>query len=137
MFIEEVMAEVNNYFEAGAPRTGIYTVADGSITLPFVTTGQYFRVEGSIFNDGVYSNPSQLVQDEVFTGSITPLAPPKAFLNLCDKIGEFNESAAANVGPYTSESFGGYSYTKAAGAGGGGLTWQEAFRVELRRWRKI
>ena len=136
MFIEEVMAEVNNYFEAGAPISGKYTIENGSCELPFLAIGQYFRVQGSLFNDGVYIYPAQLNQDETFTGYITPLAPPKAFVELSERIGEYRESAAG-VGPYTSESFGGYSYTKAAGAGGGGLTWQEAHRVELRRWRKI
>jgi len=41
-------------------------------------------------------------------------------------------------GPYTSESFGGYSYTKATNhATGRPVTWQDAFRSALNQWRKL
>lgn len=135
MNIESVMAECNNYFAASTPHSSEWKIEDGAIELPFLANGQYFRIEGSVFNDGVYCYPSQL-EDEIFYGRITPLAVPKAFIDLCEEITAF-EAASVGIGPYTSESFGGYSYQKAAGAGGGGITWQEAFRVKLRRWRKI
>lgn len=132
--IEKVMAYCNNYFESSESHYGIYAIKNGSISLPFLADGQYFRVVGSIFNDGVYSYPAEL-KDETFTGKIIPLAPPKSFLDFCDKVAQYEQTAS--ITPYTSESFGGYSYTKAGGSGGGGLAWSEAFKVELRRWRKI
>ena len=46
-----------------------------------------------------------------------------------------------NMSPFSSESFGGYSYSKAqgyAGEGGGMLnTWQAIFASRLAPWRKI
>lgn len=133
--IEKVMAYCNNFFESSESQCETFEVKNGSISLPFLAEGQYFRVEGSLFNDGVYSNPSQMDRDEVFTGKVTPLAPPKAFIEMCEKISEFE--ATTTISGYISESFGGYSYTKAGGSGGAGVTWEEAFRVQLRRWRKI
>jgi hypothetical protein len=132
--IENVMAYCNNFFSLPDSHYGTWTVEDGSILLPFLADGQYFRVIGSIFNDGVYTYPAQL-KDETFAGHIVPLAPPKAFLDLCEQISEYE--ATSHISPYTAESFGGYSYQKAAGKGGGGLSWQEAYTVQLRRWRKI
>lgn len=135
--IERVMAYCNNYFALPESHHDTYVIENGSISLPFLANGQYFRVIGSIFNDGVYSYPAQMLQDETFTGEIVPLAPPKAFLELCEKIAQYEASPTSVISPYTSESFGGYSYQKASGSGGGGLTWEEAHRVQLRRWRKI
>lgn len=132
--IENVMAYCNNYFSLPDSHYGTWTIANGGISLPFLAIGQYFRITGSLFNDGVYTYPAQL-KNEKFDGYIVPLAPPKAFIDLCSQIAEYESTS--HISPYTSESFGGYSYTKAPGKGGGGLAWQEAYTVQLRRWRKI
>ena len=63
---------------------------------------------------------------------------PPAFLALNDEIEDFNRKATDEAsGPYTSESWGGYSYTLATGSSGGVLTWQEAFAPKLKMWRKL
>lgn len=137
--INKIMRYCNNYFAvAGAQKSGTYEIIKGAVTLPFVAEGQYFRVVGSLFNDGVYKYSEALeLKDETFTGTIYPLAPPPEFLDLCKSIAEYQASDAAKVSPFTSESFGGYSYHKATGASGAGLAWSEAFRVQLRQWRRI
>jgi hypothetical protein len=81
--------------------------------------------------------------DEVFEGAIWTMAVPPAVIELSERITEWEgKYGAAVVSPYSSESFGGYSYVKAgAGSGsansGSGPTWQSTFASELNRWRKI
>ena len=89
--VSKIMKYCNNYFAVpGAQKTGTFTITEGALTLPFVTKGQFFRVVGSLFNDGVYkySDALELV-DETFTGTIYPLAPPPDFLDLCRMIAEY------------------------------------------------
>ena len=42
-----------------------------------------------------------------------------------------------SLSPYQSESFGGYSYTKASASNGDQVDWKTVFRSRLNRWRKI
>ena len=70
------------------------------------------------------------------------MAVPPAVVDLSERIAEWITKYGDSVSsPYSSESFGGYSYTKAAGSGQGnansGPTWQSTFASELNRWRKI
>ena len=135
--LEQVLTHLNNWFPAaGGAQTGTFTVQDGHLTLPFLQNGQYFRVVGSVFNDGLHQYPAYGLTDETFEGSIWPLAIPKAVLSLADEIAAWNEKNGA-PGPYASESFGGYSYTRATGEGGQAFTWQDAFRARLNTWRRI
>ena len=89
-----------------------------AIRLP-LQDGQYYLVSGSIFNDGVYQyhkgNTAPL-QEETFNGVVVPLAIPKPFLSLVDEISEW-QAKNGNLGAYQSESFGGYSYSRAANRG--------------------
>lgn len=133
--LEEVLRSLNNWFERDYA-TGVFEIAGGSIGLPegWLLDGQYFRIEGSVFNDGLHQWPAVDLQDETFTGEIAALAIPKAVTELAASIGEwqakYGEEAAS---PYSSESFDGYSYTKAEGS----ANWRGAFRSELNRWRKL
>ena len=135
--IAKVMASINNYF-VHSTIAGHFVIEEGSITLPFLN-GQYYRIQGSVFNDGVfkYGDTDTTLIDEEFDGIIYGLAPPNEFISLCEEIEAFCESPAGKISPYSSESFGGYSYTKASGKSGGPITWQDAYAKELRRWRKI
>lgn len=136
----EVLAYLNNWFllEDGV-HTGDFTVENGGIALPFLQTGQYFRVIGSVFNDGVYKYPAEGLTGETFTGSVWALAVPKEVVDLAAEIAAWQEKNATVVtSPYTSESFGGYSYTKAANESTGSApTWQGTFKARLARWRKL
>lgn len=51
--IDTVCGELHNYFEDDRV-IGDYTIEEGRITLPFLVNGQFFRIVGSKFNDGVY-----------------------------------------------------------------------------------
>ena len=135
--LEQVLRYLRNWFVVSV-HSGSFVVENGSIDLPFLKDGQYFKIEGSVFNDGVYQYPAEL-RDETFTGSVWALAIPKAVLDIASDIEEWNTKNAERVNsPYQSESFGGYSYTLKSGDGsGGGATWQSAFASRLNAWRKI
>jgi hypothetical protein len=107
--------------------------------------GQYFRICDSVFNDGVYQHPASGLVDEVFEGAVWAMAVPPAVIALQAEIEDWLADEGvqkALKSPYTSESFGGYSYTKASGntSQNGKMacyTWQEHFADQLNRWRKI
>lgn len=135
--LEQVLQHLNNWFLVpDGIHTGKFTVQDGGITLPFLQTGQYFRVVGSVFNDGLHQNPSHDMENEVFDGTVWALAVPKAVISLADEIAAWNEKNGT-PGPYTSESFGGYSYSKATNASGVAVGWQDVFKSRLNTWRRI
>lgn len=82
--LETVLMYLNNWFAVGR-YDDTYIIEDGGITLPFLANGQYFRIVGSLFNDGVYQYPAELT-DETFTGSVWALAIPKALLSTVEEI---------------------------------------------------
>lgn len=133
--LESVLHYLHNWFLV-AVYDDLYTIKDGSIELPFLQAGQYFRIVGSILNDGVYSYPAENLKDEEFTGSIWALAVPPAVLSLVEEITAWQAKNGAS-GPYTSESFGGYSYTKATNSSGVAVGWQDVFKAQLSPWRKL
>lgn len=131
----EVMKAVNNFFVVDT-RGGDWSVINGEIDLPFVATGQYYLIEGSIFNDGVHQKGSESLEDEDFHGIVKALAIPRDFLHLVEEIAEWQEKQG-NPSPYKSESFTGYSYTRASAADGENITWKEAFKKRLHIWRRL
>lgn len=144
--LTELCQELRNWFER-KKFFGTFTIEDGQIELPdgSLQDGQYFRIVGSVFNDGVHKydpeSESQLV-DEVFEGAIWSMGVPPAVVDLSERISEWVTKYGDSVSsPYQSESFGGYSYTKASSgqgnAGSSSPTWQSTFASELNRWRKI
>ncbi len=142
--LTELCAELKNYFLRDRNEDihyGEYTISGGSIDLPFLRIGQYFRIVGSVLNDGVYQYPADGLADEEFTGAVWAMAVPPSVVALSADIDEWNEkNAAALSSPYTSESFGGYSYTKASGSsadGSGGYTWRDQFASRLSKWRRL
>ena len=138
--LEQVLMNIRNWFTVdGGIHSGTFTIKDGGITLPFLADGQYFRICGSVFNDGLHQYPATDLVDEEFSGAIWALAIPPAVVDLANEIGAWQEkNGEASVSPYQSESFGGYSYSKATdSASGGAVTWQSAFKRQLSAWRKI
>lgn len=137
--LEQVLRHLNNWFLVEI-HEGTFTVENGSITLPFLLTNQYFRICGSVFNDGLHQYPADDLTDETFTGTVWALAVPKAVVTLSEDIAAWEEkNGEAVASPYQSESFGGYSYTKrSAGSDSDALnSWQDAFRGRLNDWRKL
>lgn len=131
--LETVLMYLNNWFVVGR-YDDIYTIEDRKLTLPFLANGQYFRIVGSLFNDGVYQYPAELT-DETFDGSVWALAIPKALLSTVEEITAWTAKNGEN-GSYTSESFGGYSYSKATNSKGLAVGWRDVFSSQLAPWKK-
>lgn len=149
--LEAVLSYLNNWFERN-PVTrernvvrGRFEVSGGALLgVPegFLSEGQYLRIRGSRFSDGLHVWPCSGLADEEFAGSVWALSVPKAVTDLADEVAAWcEEYGAAQDSPYASESFGGYTYTKAGASGsqGGsqGATWQSAFAARLAPWRKL
>ena len=136
--LTEICAEVRNYFIVKIYE-GEFTISDGQLTpSDFLQENQYFRIIGSVFNDGVHQFSTSELTDETFSGSIWAMAVPLDFIALAAKIKEYNQSDASKPTPYTSESFGGYSYSKATDKNGVPMnSWRKVFAPELNRYRRM
>lgn len=150
--LKQVCENICNYFEK-ARYDGTFEISGGMISLPFLLEGQRFLIEGSVLNDGMYTYHTAgikndddaavvgLLQDETFAGTICALAVPPAVIALSAEVKAWVEKNGDAVNsPYTSENvIGVYSYTKATGGSGAGgaVTWADAFRNQLNRYRKV
>lgn len=147
--LTEICQYLHNWFEV-AKFYGKFIISDGHIESYNdgdigLIEGQYFRIIGSLLNDGVHQYPSEGLKDETFDGAIWSMALPPAVLSLSEEIDSWQikhgsvDSTA--MSPYNSESFGGYSYSKSSGgsveSGGGSGGWQSAFANRLNPWRKL
>ena len=137
--LTEICAELRNWFVVpNGVHIQTYTISGGSIApLDFLQEGQYFRIIGSVFNDGVHQYPASDLTDEVFHGAVWAMAVPPTLIALTAEIEEYNKSDAGKASPYISENFGGYGYTKATGSNGKVLTWKSVFADALNRYRKL
>lgn len=136
--LTEVCAEMRNYFVTEI-HNGDFTISGGKISpLDFIQQNQYFRIVGSVFNDGVYQNtPDLQLTDEMFNGSVWVMAVPPSVIALAEEIKAYNESDVAKPTAFTSESFGGYSYSKATDGNGVPISWQKVFASRLSVYRRI
>ena len=141
--LTELLAEIRNYFEVPNGRHfGTFTISGGSIApLDFLQEGQYFRIVGSVFNDGVYQYPATSLTDEVFEGAVWAMAVPPTLIalsadekDLRERIKKFAEKELG----YASESYpNGYSYSNYTNLPVG--LQQEIIDIERRKrqWRKL
>ena len=137
---------LRNWFDRDRPKlTGEFTITEGHIQNlgdDFVS-GQYIRIIGSLFSDGVHKYPTTGLTHETFTGQVWSMAVPPAVIDLCTEIEEWKAKySEAMASPFQSENIQGvYSYTKTAAAAGGSdgkpVTWMTQFADSLDRWRKI
>lgn len=135
--VENVMDSVHNWFSRST-LYGCFTVRDGALEVPSLAEGQYYRIVGSTFNDGLHKEGDTDLTDEEFNGKVYLLAVPSTFLDLCEEIEKWVELNSKTIlGPFKYESFGGYTYTIAEDKDGNPITWQSVFRMRLKRWRKI
>ena len=145
--ISELCAELRNYFlrdyvnPEQYMHSGSFVIADGEMqSLPFLKQNQFYRIIGSTFNDGVhqYGVDNGLI-DETFDGTIWEMFVPKEVVDLSAEIQNWISKNADTINsPYQSESFGGYSYTKAiASTGKMSTDWQSHFAGKLNRWRRL
>ena len=137
MDLTNLCAELRNYFET-EKRFGTFTISGGSISPSnFLQDGQYFRIVGSVFNDGVHRHPAHDLTDETFDGAVWAMAVPPAVIDLATEIEEYNKSDAGKPSSYISENFGGYGYTKATDENGLPVGWRSVFKNELNKYRKL
>lgn len=145
--LSELCKELNNWFDKER-YFGTFTIANNEITGDFsLQENQYFRIVGSVFNDGVYRYDDNLeLEDETFKGAIWAMALPKDVVALANEIQawktKYMDIDSPAMSPFNSESFGGYSYSKSSGGSASGNvdlsgTWQGAFADRLNHWRKI
>lgn len=133
--LEQVLAYLHNDFARQALPEQEWTITDGTMEVPGALSGQYVRIIGSVLNDGVYQYPLTGLTDETFTGTVQLLAIPKTVLALVKEIETWAEKNQPTA--FTSESFGGYSYSKATNAAGVAAGWQDVFRSRLAPYRKM
>lgn len=141
MNIKEICDYIHNYFEVDEV-SGEFTIADGSLEASFLSENQYYRIQGSVFNDGIYKYPSTDLTNETFTGKVTAMAVPKDVLAVLEEATQWeNDNAKVLQSPLNSESFGGYSYSKGSSSkkdgSQGQITWRDVFGDKLKAYRKI
>ena len=142
--LNRICAFIHNYFTDEADiHSGTYTIENGSIALPFLNYGQYFRIKDSTMNDGVYQYPATDLAPETFEGEIWAMKVPRPVRDIATEAAALETAnAAALNGPYTSESvIGVLSYTKAANATQGVDGWlfgkDGIFGARLNQYRKL
>lgn len=141
--LTELCQELRNWFDRER-HVGTFTITGGNITADFLQEGQYFRIMGSIFSDGVHKYPAAGLPDETFEGAVWALAIPQAVIKLAQEIQawqtKYGGADGVATSPFASESFGGYSYTKGSSASSAGAqtsTWQSVYKSRLNAWRKL
>lgn len=149
--LTEICAELRNYFcMKGDKIFGDFSVTNGAIVPSFnIQQGQYYRIVGSVFNDGVHKfgdAEDQLIDESEFHGAIWLMRVPQDIIQLANDIKEWQDKYggidSTNMSPFSSESFGGYSYTKSIGSnndgnGEQGDTWRSKFASRLSPYRRI
>lgn len=142
--LTRICEELNNWFTHEF-LTGDFTIENGSIALPDVLDGQYVRIVGSALNDGVYRYPVYGLTDETFNGSVWLMRVPLVVLDVAAEIeaaeGALDSGSGGGSSPYSSESFNGYSYSRATNKDGTPMSevdaaWASGLR-RLRPWRKM
>lgn len=147
--LTEICAEIKNYFTYECDRhIGDFSIEDGHIAPSFDLPTDYIRIVGSRLNDGVHKvSDNDLVDEGKFHGAIWVMSIPKDFLALADEIASWQEqyggAGSTAMSPFQSESFGGYSYSKASGSSSSASgassapTWQSQYASRLKIYRRI
>lgn len=140
--MEEVLNYINNYFYKFGV-IGKFTIAGNKIYLQGnYYKSQYIYIKGSMLNDGIYEVKDIIddelyfegLDDEVFDGVIYSLRVPK---QLKEKVKEIQDFKTTNKpSQMQSESFGGYSYTRAS-VNGKPMTWKDVYKDDLAPYNKI
>lgn len=142
MMLTELCHEVHNWFVTSIC-VGEFVISEGSIRdkngSPLnLKSEQYYRIIGSAYNDGVHLFPEDELEDEEFDGAVWSMYVPQEFLLLASDIEHWKEKyqslSSPAMSPFSSESFGGYSYSKESA---GAASWQNVFSHQLNRWRKL
>jgi len=145
----ELCQEIRNWFDRVRYIGSITIGTDGGVYCDGIAVGlaegQYYRIIGSTFADGVHVYPDADNKQESFDGAVWAMAVPPPVIKLAAEIAawraKYEAPDAASMSPYFAESFGGYSYSKSVGAGtkssGTTADWKSAFAARLNQLRKI
>ena len=105
MTLTDLCGELNNYFDV-LRIYGEFEISNNSIDLSNynVHDGQYIRIVGSVFNDGVYKYPfppNETLVDETFNGSVWAMAVPSSVIAKMEEINQWlEENQSALNSPY-------------------------------------
>ena len=145
--LTEICQYLKNWFNRGQKQLfGEFTIQDNQLNISDIQTGQYYRIVGSVFNDGVHKKGSETLINETFNGSIWLMAVPQDVVALANEIADwqskYGTTESENMSPFQSESFGGYSYSKSSGGSASATsssvpTWQAVYADQLRRYKKL
>lgn len=143
--LSETCRELNNWFDddgKGGKRRifGTFTVSDGTMTVEGAQEGQYIRICDSVFNDGVYQYPLSGMTDETFDGAVWLMSVPQELVDADKAFDEWKEkNSDALTGPFQSESYGGYSYSRISTSDGSGSVSiaDSPFWATIKKWRKL
>lgn len=117
---------------------GKFTIKDGVIApSDFLEDEDYFRIVGSKRNDGLYQHPTAVLTDENFEGAVWVMRVPPIVITLAQDYEKEYGNNSEKTNAYVSESFGGYSYTKATDSQGVPISWWRLHEDELRPFRII
>lgn len=136
----ELLVYLRNFFPGEKWQFFGEDITGKRLLLPGLENGDYYLIEGSRRNNGIHVYGNSDLRNETYSGIVTELCIPTELLILLNEINAWQEKhAEALQSPYQSESFGGYSYTKASGSGGTSesMSWKTVFAPRLRMWRKI
>lgn len=147
--LTELCQDLRNWFDREKYIGRITLNANGNafcdgVSIDFLD-GQYYRVIGSVFADGVHKYPDTATVEESFDGAVWTMAVPEPVINLATEIAEWREKYEAvdsfAMSPFTSETVGSYSQSKGAMSAGSGASnganWQSVFAARMNAWRKI
>lgn len=152
--LERILRHIHNWFDRDPVRGFVnvvrstFTIEDGELHIAegFLQEGQFYRIQGSTFNDGLHIVGDTDLRDETFYGAVYGLKLPNDFIALANEIEqwqsdyeEYCEDILNAEAPYKSESFGGYTYTKAdvPSKQEQATMWTKAFASQLAKWAKV
>lgn len=141
--VGKLCAELNNYFcKAEDKHNGRFTIKSGAISpVDFLQEGQYYRIIGSVLNDGIYQHPEDKLRDEVFNGSVWAMKIDREFLALAEEMKTLSEQidkVALESSVVGSETYpNGYSYSVISSLPVALQHQYKAIELKKRRWRKL
>ena len=147
--LTELCQDLRNWFDRARYIGSITIGPDGGVYCDGIAVclaeGQYYRIIGSTFADGVHVYPDADNKQESFDGAVWAMAVPPPVLQLVEDIAAWREkyevADSSAMSPFFAESFGGYSYSKSVGAGtkisGTTADWKSAFASRLSAYRKL
>lgn len=147
MTLTDLCRKTRNWFD----KKRHFGIFDLDSELDFACEGQFYRLIGDVTADGqclyvdyvcTYTDGNFKVYGAetahgILNGAIWEMSVPTDFLELYEKMTAWEEKNADILNsPFQSESFGGYSYSRASGKNGSLTVWDN-FADEIARYQKL